>query len=60
MNGVTIKEYMENWLNAATYPSINLVLDNSGTETQIKFFQERFYFSDYDSEIDDGPAPNET
>lgn len=56
--GVTAEDYIKTWLLQINYPEVDISLDNQGSETIVKFVQDRFLLSVYDeSFIDSTPSP---
>jgi hypothetical protein len=46
--GVSVQQYMNNWLYQINYPHVEIKLINDGTKSVVEFFQERFSLFDYD------------
>lgn len=46
--GVTVQQYMENWLNQINYPHVEILLKNDQSQSVVDFVQERFSLSVFD------------
>ena len=46
--GVTVQQYMENWLLQINYPEVAVILNNTGTNTELRLIQERYTVTEID------------
>ena len=46
--GVTTKQYMDTWLLQINYPEVAVILNNTATQSQVEFVQERYSVTEID------------